>query len=119
MTERNRSLPPIRTIVKWVLIALVAMIAIVYVYDFAAVSLRMRHPTPTDPFETITAVRLLAIAEKGGKTEYDIDPVQPQQTGVCVHALFPHNGDLPCWYLKRKFAQPIPMVIAPFLKRAR
>jgi hypothetical protein len=30
---------------------------------------------------------------------------------VCVHSLFPHAGDLPCWYLKRKFAQPIPMVI--------
>jgi hypothetical protein len=119
MTERNRSLPPIRTIAKRTLIALVAIIAIVYVYDFASVRIRMRHPTTTDPFETITALRLLAIDEKGGKTEYDVDPVQPRQTGVCVHALFPHNADLPCWYLKRKFAQPIPMAIFPFAKSRR
>ncbi len=71
----------------------------------------MLHPKPTDPFETVTALRVLAIGEKGGKTEYTLDQIQPQQTGVCVHSLFPHAGDLPCWYLKRKFAQPIPMVI--------
>jgi hypothetical protein len=119
ITERNHPLPPVRTIATRCLIALVAVVALVYVYDFASVRIRMRQATPTDPFETITAVRLLAIAEKGNKTEYNIDPVQPQQTGICVHALFPHNGDLPCWYLKKKFAQPIPMVIAPFLRNAK
>ena len=108
---------PIRTIAKRVLLAVLVVLAVVYVYDFASVHMRMRHATTTDPFETITALRILAIDEKGGKTEYDVDPVQPQQTGVCVHALFPHNGSLPCWYLKRKFAQPIPMTILPFAKR--
>ena len=107
---------PARKLAKLILIVLVAVLAIVYACDFVSVRLRMRHPKPSDPFETITALRILAIDEKGNKTEYDIDPVQPQQTGVCVHALFPHNGDAPCWYLKRKFAQPIPMVIFPFTK---
>jgi hypothetical protein len=102
--------------VKLILGALVALLAIVYAYDFASVRIRMMHPKPTDPFETITALRILAIGEKGGKTEYDVDQVQPQQTGVCVHALFPHNGNLPCWYLKKKFAEPIPMAILPFAK---
>jgi hypothetical protein len=110
-------LPPVRKAVKLILIALVAILAIAYAYDFASVRIRMMHPKPTDPFETITSLRILAIGEKGGKTEYDVDPVQPQQTGVCVHALFPHNGDLPCWYLKKKFAEPIPMAILPFAKR--
>jgi hypothetical protein len=112
-------LPPARTIVKRILIAPVAAIVLVYAYDFASVRVRMMHPKPTDPFETITALRILAIGEKGNKTEYDVDPVQPQQTAVCVHALFPHGGDLPCWYLKRKFAQPIPMVILPFVKNGK
>jgi hypothetical protein len=109
-------LPPIRTIAKRILLALLLVVALVYACDFASVRLRMMHAKPGDPFETITSLRILAIGEKGGKTEYDVDPVQPQQTGVCVHALFPHNGDLPCWYLKKKFAQPIPMVIFPFAK---
>lgn len=109
-------MPPVRILAKRILIALVVMVAIVYACDFASVRLRMMHAKPADPFETITSLRILAIGEKGGKTEYDVDPVQPQQTGVCVHALFPHDGDLPCWYLKKKFAQPIPMVIFPFAK---
>jgi hypothetical protein len=109
-------LPPVRLLAKRVFIALFVVVAIVYAWDFASVRVRMMHAKPGDPFETITSLRILAIDEKGGKTEYDVDPVQPQQTGVCVHALFPHNGDLPCWYLKKKFAQPIPMVIFPFAK---
>lgn len=100
-----------RTIVKRILIAALAALAIVYAGDFVSVRVRMLQPKPDNPFETVTALRILAIAEKNGKTEYTIDQLQPQQTAVCVHALFPHNGDPPCWYLKRKFAQPIPMSI--------
>jgi hypothetical protein len=109
-------LPPARIIAKRILIALVVIVAIVYASDLASVRVRLMHAKPGDPLETITSMRILAIDEKGGKTEYDVDPVQPQQTGVCVHALFPHNGNLPCWYLKKKFAKPIPMVIFPFAK---
>jgi hypothetical protein len=112
-------LSPVRILAKRILIALIAVLAIVYACDFASVRLRMMHAKPGDPFETITSLRILAIDEKGGKTEYDVDPVQPQQTAVCVHSLFPHNGDLPCWYLKKKFAQPIPMAIFPFAKLRR
>ena len=102
-------MPATRTIVRGILIAVVLAVAIVYVGDFASVRVRMMHPKPGNPFETVTALRILAIDEKGNKTEYSVDPLQPQQTAECVHALFPHNGDPPCWYLKRKFAQPIPM----------
>jgi hypothetical protein len=105
-----------RTIVRGILIAAVLAVAIVYVGDFAWVRVRMMHAKPGNPFETVTALRILAIDEKGNKTEYSVDPLQPQQTAECVHALFPHNGDPPCWYLKRKFAQPIPMAIFPSVK---
>jgi hypothetical protein len=88
-------------------------VALVYIGDSVSVRVRLRHATASDPYETVTALRILAIADKGNKTEYAIDQVQPQQTAECVHALFPHNGDPPCWYLKRKFAQPIPMTIVP------
>lgn len=108
---------PTRAIIKRILIAVALAIVLVYAGDFVSVRVRMLHPKPGNPFETITALRILAIGEKGNKTEYSVDPVQPQQTAECVHALFPHNGDSPCWYLKRKFAQPIPMVILPLSKR--
>jgi hypothetical protein len=108
---------PTRAIIKRISIVVTLAIALVYAGDFVSVRLRMLHPKPGSPFETVTALRILAIGEKGNKTEYSVDPVQPQQTAECVHALFPHNGDSPCWYLKRKFAQPIPMVILPLSKR--
>ncbi|MGC1617998.1 MAG: hypothetical protein WA765_05865 [Candidatus Acidiferrum sp.] len=104
-------MPPLRTLVQRVLIALVLAAALLYVGDYISVRVRMLHPKPNDPFETVTALRVLAIGEKGGKTEYALDQVQPEQTAVCVHSLFSHAGDPPCWYLKRKFAQPIPMSI--------
>lgn len=102
---------PARMLAKRFLIAGVLTLALVYAGDFVSVRVRMMHPKPGNPFEPVTAVRILAIDQKGGKTEYTIDPLQPQQSAECVHALFPHNGDLPCWYLKRKLAQPIPMTI--------
>jgi hypothetical protein len=96
-------------IIKYTLAAMVALFAAVYAVDYASVRVRMLHPKPDDPLETVTAPRILAIGEKGNKTEYVVDQVQPQQTAVCVHSWFPHSGNPPCWYLKKKFATPIPM----------
>jgi hypothetical protein len=53
--------------------------------------------------------RLLAIPLKDGKTEYEFDTQQPEVDAPCVHALFPHLGDSPCWYLQRNSQKPIPM----------
>jgi len=109
---------PIRTLAKRIAIAILAAAALIYIGDFAWVRVRMMHPKSDDPFETITALRILAVDEKGNRTEFTVDPVQPQQTATCVHSLFPHYGDQPCWYLKKKFAQPIPMTIFRFSKAA-
>ena len=43
------------------------------------------------------------------KTEYEFDTQQPEVDAPCVHALFPHLGDSPCWYLQRNSQKPIPM----------
>lgn len=102
---------PLRRLAGRIVIGIALALALVYTGDSISLRVRMTHATLSDPYETVTALRILAIADKGNKTEYTIDQVQPQQTAECVHALFPHNGDLPCWYLKRKFAQPIPMTL--------
>jgi hypothetical protein len=39
-----------------------------------------------------------AVLQKNGKTIFTFDPPQPW---TCVHAVFPHAGSLPCWYLSR------------------
>jgi hypothetical protein len=100
-----------RTRAKRILLVVISVVALVYAVDFVSVRVRLLRGKPGDPFETVTALRVLAIDEKGNKTGYTVDPLQPQQTAECVHALFPHHGDPPCWYLKRKLSQPIPMTI--------
>jgi hypothetical protein len=52
---------------------------------------------------------VLAISEKGNKTDYQIDAENPTQTITCVHALFPHDGYSTCWQVQRTLHQPIPM----------
>ncbi|HYL64211.1 MAG TPA: hypothetical protein VE077_16475 [Candidatus Methylomirabilis sp.] len=103
-------------ILKYTLTSALIFVGVVYLIDYASVRIRMLHPKPDDPLETVTALRILAIDEKGNKTEYTLDPLQPQQTAVCVHSLFPHFGNEPCWYLKKKFAQPIPMAFLTMRK---
>jgi hypothetical protein len=97
------------TILKRILFASAVLLLAVYGVDSVSVWRRARHPTATNPYETLTAPRLFAIAEKGNKTEYQIDADNPTQTVTCVHALFPHAGYSPCWQAERTLHQPIPM----------
>lgn len=90
-----------------VLASLFALIACVYVMDYLVLRVRMFRATPSSPFESMTRTRILAIAQKSGKTDYQIDQVQPVETLTCVHALFPHFVDPPCWYLKPRLNQPV------------
>jgi hypothetical protein len=97
------------TVLRWLLVGAAGVLGVAYGVDFASVRLRMRHSTPTDPYETLTAPRVYAISEKGNKTEYQIDVDNPVQQVTCVHALFPHEGHAPCWQVKRTLHQTIPM----------
>jgi hypothetical protein len=98
-----------RTIIQRILIVAVAAFALVFGGDYLWFRVRMIHPKPGDPLETLTAARVLAIPEKGNKTSYEIDQQNPEQTVTCVHSLFPHSGYSPCWYIKPRINQPIPM----------
>jgi hypothetical protein len=98
-----------RLIFKRLILSLVGCLAIVYAADFLYVRIRMLHPKPADPFESMQALRVLSIPEKNGKTEFEVDAVNPEQTVICVHSLFPHSGYSPCWYVKPRINQPIPM----------
>ncbi len=98
-----------RIAARRVLVAAFAALVLLYVGDFAWFRVRLIHPKPTDPLESFTGPRVLAIPEKGGKTSYEIDQQHPEQTVTCAHSLFPHAGYSPCWYVKPRLNQPIPM----------
>jgi hypothetical protein len=98
-----------RIFAKRILIALLAALGLVYCGDFLYLRVRMLHPKAADPFESLNGLRVLAIPGKNGKTEYEIDAQNPEQTVTCVHSLFPHAGFSPCWYVKPRINQPIPM----------
>ena len=76
--------------------------ALVYVCDY--VSLRYRIPDNRVQFGSVIVQRSYVIPMKSGKTEYAFDPPAPQE---CVNSMFPHFGDLPCWYLNRHKRQQI------------
>jgi hypothetical protein len=98
-----------QTLVKRSLIALLAAFGLAYIGDSLWFRVRLIHAKPADPLESFTGPRILAIPEKGGRTGYEIDQPNPEQTVTCVHSCFPHAGYSPCWYVKPRLNQPIPM----------
>ena len=60
-----------------ILVLSAIFVATVFAADYLALRVRMLHPTPTMPFETITRVRILAIPTKTGKYDYQVDAVNP------------------------------------------
>jgi hypothetical protein len=100
---------PASILAKRIFFATLATLALAYAGDYLYLRVRMLHTKPADPFESIKTLRVLAIPEKNGKTEYEVDAQNPEQTVTCVHSLFPHMGYSPCWYVKPRLSQPIPM----------
>ena len=96
-------------VIKRIFGALVGALLLANVGDSLWFRVRMIHPRPADPLESFTGPRVLAIPEKGGKTSYEIDQQQPEQTTTCAHSWFQHAGYRPCWYVKPRLNQPIPM----------
>jgi hypothetical protein len=86
--------------IQRVLVLLVVVPAAVYLGDFAVASAR------GNPTAQVTIHQYLAIPQKGNKLSYvPADPV----TEECIDALFPHNGDKPCWYVKGHTRRQIDM----------
>lgn len=105
MVDRAR----LRLFAKRALLGLVLGLIVTFTCDYIYFRFRMLHPQPANPVETFTSPRLYAIAVKGGKVDYELDEQNPQQTWACSHSLFPQAGYSPCWYIKPKSRQPIPM----------
>jgi hypothetical protein len=78
------------------ILALAALLALTYAGDYCA--LRYQIPGGRPQFGQVTVNTLYVIHVKGGKIQYEPGP---QQTDTCVHSLFPHLGDRPCWYVIR------------------
>jgi hypothetical protein len=74
------------------LLALAAFSVAAYIVD-SIVYLARRSPT-----STVTVNKFMGIPLKGQKEEYDF--LGSQQV-PCAVALFPHNGQDPCWRLRR------------------
>jgi hypothetical protein len=98
-----------RSLFKRILVSAIAVLPVLYIGDYLSVHIRAMHPKPADPFEPLKTLRILAIPEKNGKTEYEVDAQNPEQSVTCVHSLFPHYGYSPCWYVKPRINRPIPM----------
>ena len=92
-----------------VIVAVLLLTAFAFVLDYFVLRVRMLHATATFPFEHLTRNRLLAIKVKNGTYQYELDQVNPTEPLTCVHSLFPHFGDQPCWYLKPRLDRPIPI----------
>ena len=94
-----------------ILYALIMLLAIAYGYDYASVRRRMSAQKPGDPFDVVTYPHLLAIPQKGNKVDYELDAQSPIESESCVHALFPHYGYTPCWYVLHRSKSPTQMTI--------
>ena len=80
-------------------IASAALVA--YACDYGLLQLRIRNG---NAFGTVTVHRYYAVPQKSGKLEFlSTDP----HDQTCVHSLFPHLGDPPCWYLVKHTDQRI------------
>ena len=79
-----------------VALAILVLLALTYAGDY--ISLRYQIPGGRTQFGQVNINTLYVIHVKAGKIQYE--PGQPE-TDTCVHSLFPHFGDTPCWYLTR------------------
>jgi hypothetical protein len=79
-----------------VLLSVLGAAILAFGADFAV--FRMRVATNRNPYGSVVVSHYYAVVQKNGKTQFIFDPPQPQS---CVHALFPHAGQQPCWYLSR------------------
>ena len=76
--------------------ASLALLVLCFGLDY--VVLRVRVATSRQPYGSVIVRRYYAVQQKNCKKQFIFDPPQPQ---TCGQSLFPHDGDLPCWYLAR------------------
>ena len=78
--------------------ALVLLVAAGAVYGGDYVSARFGWPGNRQVFDEMRVDQLYTATNRWNEVEWShTDPVMER----CVYALFPHFGNVPCWYLKR------------------
>jgi hypothetical protein len=85
----------LRRLLVVVLCGAAGITLVVYAADYAVFRYRL---CTNAAFGQITVSSYDAVQQKNGKTVFMFNPPEPQ---TCVHALFPHAGFVPCWYLQR------------------
>jgi len=85
-----------------VLLALVALLLILYAGDYALLRIRIARHGPSSVLSTVTI--FYAAPLNGGKVSVFFD--QPQ-TQPCARSLFPQLNNVPCWYLRRHTVQVV------------
>lgn len=80
-------------------VALIALAALVYGADWLVLQVREHNGSAHGSVIVDSAD---VVNEKGGKVEYYFSPPLPTP---CVRALFPHQGQAPCWWLARHSEQ--------------
>ncbi len=78
------------------MLAVIAITAIAYLVD--SLVFRYRVAKNRQPYGQYTVYSYDAVPQKSGKTQFIFNPPEVQ---TCVNALFPHQGYVPCWYLRR------------------
>ena len=86
----------LKRILRNVALSLIALAAVIYVGDYGV--FRIRAAANWNAYGTVMVDPNYAVAQKSGKTQYIFQDQQPQ---TCIHALLPHSGYMPCWYLSR------------------
>ena len=104
-------------IFKRAVIGIVVALLAAFILDYVVLRAKIIFPKLGTATGTVVMTRLYAISEKNGRVEYELDANQPEVTMPCVHSLFPHMGNSPCWYLQQNATKPIPVVILPALHR--
>jgi hypothetical protein len=74
---------------------LVFAAAAFYLADWAILAVRVKAGSGMG---TVTVSQYLSTPLKGQKVEYDYLGKADQS---CVHSVFSHRGNLPCWWLER------------------
>ena len=90
-------------ILRKIVLAVVVALVVTYAVDYA--QLRYRVWRNANPFGTVQVEKYYAVHEKNNRVEYMFPHESNDQN--CVHALFPHMGYSPCWYLNRNREQRV------------
>ena len=86
----------LRKIFVVTVLSFIGLAGLSYAGDFLV--FRIRLAEDRSPYSSVRVDHYYAVPQKNGKTQFIFDPPQDWR---CVHALFPHSGSLPCWYLSR------------------